>query len=159
MGSQRIRTPEPLWYLKSVPYGVYLTTDHWVLLKEDYKNHLKESGDGALRCMRCGIESIGLEVWADSEWVDEHGVLCAPSKAGAWKRTERHSSLREPQWNVHHLTYERLGEEEFEDLELLCVMCHNLEHKPESHAAQYWVKHLQGRSYLHHLVERLERGE
>lgn len=127
MASRRSMDEEPLWYLKSVPYGTYLQSRHWKAFREEFFEWFKASHSHSLRCERCGIETI-----------DGH---------------------TEPQWNVHHKTYERLGEEEFGDVELLCLMCHNLEHYPESHAAKYWVKHLQGRSYLHHLVERLERGE
>lgn len=45
-------------------------------------------------------------------------------------------------YHVHHLTYERLGEEHDDDLMLLCSPCHNLVHYPDSHAAQHWLEKL-----------------
>jgi hypothetical protein len=42
-------------------------------------------------------------------------------------------------FHVHHITYVRLGEEQDDDLRLLCAACHNLVHYPESHAARHWA--------------------
>lgn len=42
-------------------------------------------------------------------------------------------------FHVHHVTYERLGEERDDDLALLCSACHNAVHFPDSHAAIYWL--------------------
>jgi 5-methylcytosine-specific restriction endonuclease McrA len=42
-------------------------------------------------------------------------------------------------FNVHHTTYEHLGDERDEDLKLLCAACHNLVHFPDSHAAVHWA--------------------
>lgn len=44
---------------------------------------------------------------------------------------------------VHHLTYERLGEERMEDLEVLCPICHRKAHGIEPNAEDWrrarWV--------------------
>lgn len=157
MASRRVKTTEPLWYLRSIPYWVYLNTDHWVILKEEFKEHLRET-KGQLECARCGIKQIGVAVFEEDTWVGPDGLECHPSKSGATKITRRTEGIREPQWDVHHLTYERLGHEELRDLELLCCMCHNLEHHPESHAAKYWAFHLREVAWVDQEIERLEQG-
>lgn len=43
-------------------------------------------------------------------------------------------------FNVHHVTYERLGQEDDHDLRLVCSPCHNLIHFPQSSAARHWVE-------------------
>lgn len=43
---------------------------------------------------------------------------------GACERCRRTAG----EWNVHHLTYERRGHENLEDLILLCRRCHAIEH-------------------------------
>lgn len=40
--------------------------------------------------------------------------------------------------HVHHLTYDRIGEEDPEDIELLCSRCHYDEHHMT--AQEYWDK-------------------
>jgi hypothetical protein len=135
-----------------VPYWVYLNTDHWFLTKEMFKEQLRDSGP--LTCARCGIQRVGTVEMEEDYWVDERGNECSRNMGGAEKRLRVWKTPREPQWDVHHLTYERLGCEEFEDLELLCCMCHNLEHYPESHAAKNWKEHL----YRQALAARLEQG-
>ena len=42
-------------------------------------------------------------------------------------------------FHVHHRTYEHLGYEPDTDLALLCAPCHNVVHRPDSHAAQHWI--------------------
>lgn len=154
----RIRQAEPLWYLRAVPYSTYLNTDHWQLLRRQFLQMREEFG--GLSCDRCGIKEL-------DEVVEEKILTKAELEDNTYvhhtgndgrERTTRWV-MRQPQWNVHHKTYERLGEEEFNDLQLLCVMCHNLEHFPESHAARYWVGYLQEKSFTQHVLERLERGE
>ena len=44
-----------------------------------------------------------------------------------------------PIFDVHHLTYERVGEELDSDLAVVCSPCHNLIHKPNSPAAKHWL--------------------
>lgn len=41
-----------------------------------------------------------------------------------------------PYFHVHHLTYERIGKEEFEDVAVLCKSCHS-----EVHKTGFVVKH------------------
>jgi hypothetical protein len=38
------------------------------------------------------------------------------------------SDTRETALHLHHLTYERLGEERFEDVTIICRACHDKEH-------------------------------
>jgi 5-methylcytosine-specific restriction endonuclease McrA len=42
-------------------------------------------------------------------------------------------------YHVHHISYERLGQEHDDDLRLLCSPCHNLVHYPDSNAARHWA--------------------
>lgn len=51
------------------------------------------------------------------------GYRC--QRCGEYGRRTRESVVG---LHVHHLSYERLGHEEMDDLELLCVACHELEH-------------------------------
>ena len=137
-----ILTSEPVWYLKCIPYYSYLNTRHWKRFRDGYITHLRET-ESVLTCSRCGISTIGvMQVRTQMEDGSEYIQTVA----------------EEPVWNVHHLTYERLGEEEFSDVTLLCVMCHNLEHHPESHAAKRWEGHLEHQKWIDATVQRLEQG-
>lgn len=122
---ERHLTEEPLWYLKSIRYWDYVNSDHWKLLRERYITEVLKDEP---RCERCGIRWIGHQKYLVSDKPEE----------GGYKEFELRP--RPPKFNLHHKTYERLGEEELEDLELLCVMCHNLEHIPQSKAAQHWAE-------------------
>lgn len=52
----------------------------------------------------------------------------------------RGDTLRDDlRFHVHHITYDRLGDEQDDDLILLCSMCHNAIHYPDSAAARHWV--------------------
>lgn len=54
------------------------------------------------------------------------------------EQCNRHDGLE-----VHHLTYERLGEERLEDLQVLCPICHRKAHGIEPNARDWhrarWV--------------------
>jgi hypothetical protein len=106
--------PEPLWYLKGLSYSDYLHSDHWKLRRQEFLAGREQ------QCERCELEHI-------DETVSDDGA-----------EVER----RAPRFNVHHLSYERLGEELDEDLMLLCAPCHNLEHRPDSHAGRWWHRFL-----------------
>ena len=114
-------TEEPVWYLKSIPYWEYLQTDHWKILKQKFIDK-----NGAA-CQQCGVRWIGQRDFIVTELAEEG---CC----------EVESRPRPPKFNLHHLTYERLGEERLADVQLLCLMCHNLEHKPDTHAAKHWAE-------------------
>ncbi len=43
-------------------------------------------------------------------------------------------------FHVHHVTYEHVGYEHWDDLRLLCAPCHHLIHYPNSHQAQHWLE-------------------
>lgn len=85
----------------------------------------------------------------DPGWLDDW----PPYDPRKWKnyRTYYRAYMRSPQWKAlrlefldskdwvceicgggatqaHHLTYERLGREDFEDLQALCRICHNKQH-------------------------------
>ena len=55
-------------------------------------------------------------------WLKRNGGLRCKRCNGQMTKKNR------AQFNVHHRTYERLGCERHEDLELLCVTCHDKEH-------------------------------
>jgi hypothetical protein len=129
----REKTKEPVWYLRGLPYYDYLQTDHWDLFKESYLRY--RFGDATVNCERCGLKFIG------QDWFTVH-VSEEDAEAGNTYVEGEPPRPRQPRFNLHHLSYERLGQETFEDVILLCSPCHNVEHHPESHAAQYWVKHL-----------------
>lgn len=57
------------------------------------------------------------------EALDEKGYLCDICKK---TQDELVESL-----HVHHLTYKNLFNEKMEDLQILCVDCHNNTHKPK----------------------------
>ena len=51
----------------------------------------------------------------------------------AWKRADGHCErcdreLKPGRWHLHHLTYERAGDELLTDVEAICLPCHRLEH-------------------------------
>lgn len=129
------RSEEPLWYLKSVPYYEYLQSVHWRNKREKFLEGRE------LVCGRCGLMYVDLHarfvLWETKmEYTEEEG----------WEGedySEVESRKRTPRWHVHHKTYERLGEEKMDDLELLCSPCHNLEHAPKTEAAKHWEKILE----------------
>jgi len=57
------------------------------------------------------------------EWMVTRKIV----KQRAGYRCER-CSRPDTEWNVHHLTYERRGYEDLNDLVLLCRRCHEIEH-------------------------------
>lgn len=136
-------TPEPLWYLKGLPYGDYLQTDHW----KSTRNNFLSMYEGALACDRCGLDVLDQVSYARKYHYRPEGntmVECRSDAQGAMETYDTWYEDRTPRFNVHHKTYERLGEERMEDLELLCSPCHNVEHYPDSHAAQWWKTYLDG---------------
>lgn len=107
---------EPLWLLKSIPYNEYLQTAWWKQRRQLYISQ-HESVFGKA-CSACGIEDGQIAIANGNE------------SDGIWIR-----------YHLHHLTYERIGEEQDEDLMLVCSPCHNAIHYPDSHAALYWVEY------------------
>lgn len=136
----RQNDPEPLWYLRGLSYGVYRQTTHWVRRRRAFIDSL--SAPGRLWCERCGLDQIGWvrvhKVW----YLDLDGKPCtAKSKLYPRKYEAIEWEPRLARFDVHHLTYERLGEELDGDLELLCHACHNLEHRENTVAARFWNAH------------------
>lgn len=72
----------------------------------------------------------------DRKWICEFcGLTGAPREEGeawTWKAT----------LVLHHLNYDRIGEELDGDLMVVCVACHNLIHRPRSSPAKYWLAQL-----------------
>ena len=131
---------EPLWYLKGLPYDQYRQTNHWRLRRDAY---LSTFDDEIRQCQNCGLAVIDEVIVEETRYVDPStGQECNGRKKGAVKQGRRIREQRPPAFHVHHLTYERLGEEWDEDLQLLCAPCHNLEHFPDSHAAVWWRKQI-----------------
>jgi hypothetical protein len=152
MTTTRHLSREPLWYLKGLPYGDYLQTDHWKITRQDYL----DAFDGELSCERYGLSVID-EVSYERKYHyrnapgGDYMEECRSDAAGAMETYDWWVEDRPPRFNVHHLTYERLGEEHPDDLLLLCSPCHNLEHNPDSHAAVYWKEHLEEEAYIRSL--------
>lgn len=132
--------PEPLWYLKALPYGAYRQTAHWRQRKQDF---LASCGPEPA-CARCGLRWID-HVTVTRRWhVDAlTGQPCSARKKHAELREQKTTQPRPARFEVHHLRYDHLGHEPDEDLELVCAPCHNLAHFPDSHAAQWWAEILE----------------
>lgn len=136
MTERTLLKPEPVWYLRSLPYGEYRNSDHWKLRREEFRR------SHSPRCMRCLLRVVDWVEIETSEWFDVFGSKLENWKRGASKRTRVHEVQRQARFHVHHLTYERIGCEPDEDLELLCSACHNLDHYPLSAAANCWSQFL-----------------
>jgi HNH endonuclease len=130
---------EPLWYLRGLGYSAYLQTNAWRIRKAAYVE------GRPMRCERCGLETIDeIEVTYTRSIDPVTGQECSPRKKDAVAQQRVAWEYRAPQFHVHHLSYERLGHESDDDLELLCSPCHNLEHRPDSNAGRWWKQHIQG---------------
>lgn len=74
--------------------------------------------------------------WYDDYLQSDHWLATRDAKLEqAKRRCERcgEYAKRRPggRWvglHVHHLTYERVGQERMDDLEVLCIHCHQVEH-------------------------------
>jgi 5-methylcytosine-specific restriction endonuclease McrA len=134
---------EPLWYLKGLPYGDYLTTDHWQIVRQNYRG-MVEDQYGNLCCEWCGLDVVD-QVEATRHTYTRYDqkttltVECGPTHRDADHHEHFFMQDRFARFHVHHKTYERLGEEHWDDLVLLCSPCHNVVHFPTSHAAQWWI--------------------
>lgn len=60
-------------------------------------------------------------------------------------------------YQVHHQTYERLGKENFSDLELLCISCHKKEHS-HMKTSKYEARRL-NRAWISKLKAENKRAE
>lgn len=89
------------------------------------------------------LRSIPYSEYRQSRWWRERREAFRATHDFCWLCTFSKTAARsgEPidlRFHVHHLSYERLGEEQDDDLVLLCSRCHNLVHYPESAAARFW---------------------
>jgi len=103
---------EPIWYLRSLPYSVYLQSAWWKKRRAQFRASHKTD-----RCDLCGMETLLARHPFDTELIP----------------------IR---FEVHHVSYTHLGAEPDEDLRLLCAPCHNLVHFPDSHAAKVWLSQI-----------------
>ena len=82
-----------------LPYKEYLRTSHWRDIRHEF---IYKYCNGYVSCHECGRKPTKKEL-----------------KTGRWKR----------RFHVHHKTYNNIGHEKMEDLELLCWRCHERIHK------------------------------
>jgi hypothetical protein len=144
------RPEEPLWYLRSLPYRDYLATLHWKRLAQRLKD------DRGLECEVCGffyIDTIEVAAFAklSCRSLKRDGTPCEAAVAAGWDTCSRHRDPwqqpvesvaifedRFPSFVVHHLTYDRLGEELADDLLVTCLQCNYTISYPDAHAARFW---------------------
>lgn len=131
--------PEPLWYLKALPYGIYRTSHHWRLRRDAYIESRRSQGE--LACEHCGLVHIDEAAVQYTFYVDAFGRECSGRKKDAQQVTTERYEFRAPAFHVHHLSYDNIGEETDEDLMLVCAPCHNAIHAPDSHAARWWTEY------------------
>ncbi len=143
MKTSRELDPEPIWYLKGLPYYRYLQTNHWRIRRDRYIETRRTRISGVLlplSCDNCHLSAIDEITVETTKHVDPvTGQECSPRKKGAQQITSRGTERRPPWFDVHHLTYEHLGDEPDEDLILVCAPCHNAIHYPDSAAGQWWI--------------------
>lgn len=108
---------EPLWLLKAISYSEYRQSAWWRARRDSYIA-TTIAANGCKACELCGIEDGSI---AAANGEDSDGIYV--------------------RYHVHHRNYARLGAESDHDLALLCSMCHNLVHFPESVAAKFWADH------------------
>ena len=94
------------------------------------------------------LRSIPYSEYRQSNWLRQrraryrsgHDSVCQRCGIASVSSRDKTVSLdKRPRFNVHHVSYENLGDEPDCDLELLCSACHNAEHYPESAAAIWWT--------------------
>lgn len=134
-----VPTDEPLWWLRSVQISTYYSTVHWRLLRKRFLAEVEHE------CALCGMRTLDLVAQEEAVgvcWEPEQFVVPdSPLADELWTRPLVVTREREPSWTVHHRTYERLGEEELDDLCLLCSPCHQLVHRPHTSQAKHWLAH------------------
>jgi predicted HNH restriction endonuclease len=103
--------------LDSTPLGEALGGIFVALLT----NGRAESADPGARRMDYRTEYLASERWKETRQraIIAHGNVCLD----CGERGSRYYSL-----DVHHLTYERLGNEPVTDLVVLCRTCHRVRH-------------------------------
>lgn len=106
---------EPLWLLRAIPYGEYRQTAWWRQRREAYADTVTAANDCRV-CELCGIDDGSIAI-ANGNETDRDFI----------------------RFHVHHKNYDNLGAELDADLALLCSMCHNLVHHPDSASARSWA--------------------
>lgn len=102
------------------------------------------------------LKGVSYGVYRQSEWwrirraafLDSHPFPLTCDNCGIDTLDYIEDEHRPPRFDVHHLSYDHLGDERDEDLQLLCHPCHNMIDKPESAAAMYWRAHLNAQALL-----------
>lgn len=133
---------EPLWYLRGLSYSAYRKSEHWRRLRREFRDWAVQQG--RFHCWRCGLKEIDEVAQVYVWYLDVFKIRC---KKNSRKYPTEHRAVvwekRLPQLDTHHRTYENLGVETFDDLELLCHPCHNMHHNPDSNAGRAWAYYLQ----------------
>ena len=129
---------EPIEYLLSVPYTVYIHSIHWHHLRERIFDERGEQCEFPLCQLRVVVtinvqyQGVGIRS-ATGEW-----------RTSQSKSAQPFSYIKQedigPEFTLHHLTYERLGQERDSDLMILCAACHSLVHARDWRSVRYWAR-------------------
>jgi hypothetical protein len=108
--------------LAAMPYQQYLNTRHWRWRR---RRALWLADD---RCEHCGRQPFDRTELVDLDETDEYAFERLKVRRARFAR-----------WlEVHHLTYDRRGCEDDDDLIVLCDQCHELAHTLPVDAVRAW---------------------